>query len=319
MRKIGYLAKNIALLTIVFLFLMGQGVFASEVEVKLNHLLIEPGEDNKLRVTEQYRVFNPEKITIVDGEISFPLLNGASDIHYGAGVEEDKTFVRGESIVFTQDLPEGETTLVFHYLLASHGGDHFHWDREFNHDIPTFFIIVPAGMLQLSGEGLYDQGITSMGGRQLHIYSGAFKKGEILSLTIHPGNIAFQPGMVEPGFADRNIAPPLHSKAHVDRWKASPLGNVEPHLFMLIIVGIPLGFLGRYLFKKGQASEKSSFQQTKGENFNELKIKEKLLKQKLVQLEQDFAEGIVEKLEYEERLAFYKKKLIEVRLKLEGR
>lgn len=318
MRELGYRLKKIILLALGLWVITMQGVFAFEPEIKLNHLLLEPGQEGKLHVTEQYRVFNPGESVILEGGISFPLPQGAENIHYGSGVEEDKTFAQGESLVFNQELPPGETTLVFHYLFDSPGEDHFHWDREFNHDIPTFFIIVPAGILQLTGDGLHDQGITSMGGRQLHIYDGSFKKGDKLSLVVHLGSGAFQTGGMGEnlGFSDRNIAPPLHSKTHVDRWNASPLRNIEPHLFMLVVVGVPLGLLGRYLFKRGQLSEQRGFKETNSTKLDELKIKEKLLKQKLIKLEQNFAEGIVEQTEYEERLTFYKKKLIEVRLKI---
>ncbi|MFA5536783.1 MAG: hypothetical protein WDA53_06415 [Bacillota bacterium] len=313
--------KRIILLAVVLWIFIGQAVYASQPEVLLNHLLIEPVEEGRLSITEQYRLLNPGEEAITKGELSFFLPQGAEEFTYGPGVEEVTTIISSDRIIFTQEFPPGETTLVFHYFLDSLGEDHFHLEREFNNNVQTFFIIVPAGALQVSGAGLADQGITSMGGRQLHVYSGSFNEGDQLSLVIHPGDGSFQGDMEGQGigFVDRNIAPPLHSKAHVDGWNASPLRNVEPHLFMLVVVGLPLGILGRYLFKKGQLSEQNRLEQVQKGDFNELKIRENILKGKLIKLEQDFAQGIIEQSEYEARLAFYKKKLIEVRLQIEGR
>ncbi len=321
MEKPRHWAKKIVLFISILWVCIGQAVYASQPEILLNHLLIELVEEGRLSITEQYRVLNPGEDTIDKGELSFFLPQGAKNFTFGPGIDEATTIISNGTIIFTQEFSQGETTLVFHYFLDSFVEDHFLLEREFTYNVQTFFIIVPAGILQVSGDGLHDQGITSMGGRQLHVYGGSFSRGDNLSLVIHPDDGSFQMDMGEQskGFVDRNIAPPLHSKAHVDGWNASPLKNIEPHLFMLIVVGLPLGFLGRHLFRKGQLSEQNNISQVKKSDSNELIIKENILKGKLIKLEQDFAQGMIPQSEYEAKLTLYKKKLIEVRLQIEGR
>lgn len=312
MRRI---AKVISILA-VLLWCITAPAAAGELEVKVNHLNLSVTPEGNLHVTEQYLLENPGEAFTADGTVSFPLPLDAFDVHYGEGVAEDTARVEEGRLFLDQEFPAGDITLNFHYLLPGmEGTPHFFLEREFLYDTPNFFVMTPAGQLRVSGEQLVDQGVMAMGDSQLHIYAGAFAPGETLSIMVLPDNLS--PGSGDtPGIVGVETAPAFHNPGHIRMWEQSPFSGIDAHLFMIIVVGVPIGVLIWYLLKRRQGKQAKTDAEREEEVFQRYLVREKYLKQKLVELEQQHADGTVSDEDYEQQLELYKKKLIEVRLQL---
>ncbi|NLL19943.1 MAG: hypothetical protein GX262_13160, partial [Clostridia bacterium] len=315
MRKIVKIAGILMLLW----FIGGQAA-ASELEVKVNHLNLSLTPEGNLHVTEQYLLENPgEAFSGSDSMVSFPLPLDAFDVHYGAGVNEANARVEEGLLFLDQEFPSGEITLNFHYLIAGvEGAPHFFLEREFSYATPNFFVMAPAGQLRVTGEQLEDQGIMAMGENQLHIYAGAFDQSDVLSImvlpdTMVPGTSGFDNNS---GVVSVETAPAFHDPGHIRMWEQSPFSGIDAHLFMVIVVGVPIGVLIWYLLKRRRGQQSKTDLEREEEVFQRYLVREKYLKQKLVELEQQYSEGTVSGEDYEQQLAVYKKKLLEVRLKL---
>ncbi|NLL19062.1 MAG: hypothetical protein GX262_08545 [Clostridia bacterium] len=314
MRKIAKIAGILVLL----LWVIGGQAAASELEVKVNHLNLSLTAEGNLHVTEQYLLENPgEAFTGAGSVVSFPLPPDAFDVHYGAGVDEATARVEEGRLFLEQEFPSGEITLNFHYLIPGiEGSPHFFLEREFSYTTPNFFVMAPAGQLRVTGDQLEDQGVMAMGESQLHIYAGAFEQGDALSMMVLPDNMVPGTSGNNSGVVSVETGPAFHDPGHIRLWEQSPFSGIDAHLFMIIVVGVPIGVLIWYLLKRRRGRQSKTDLEREEEVFQRYLVREKYLKQKLVELEQQHSEGTVSDEDYEQQLAVYKKKLLEVRLKL---
>lgn len=307
----------VTVLVLLLWFLGGQAA-ASELEVKVNHLNLSLTAEGHLHVTEQYLLENPgEAFSGAEHPVSFPLPPDAFNVHYGGGIDESAARVAEGQLFLEQEFPSGEITLNFHYLISgAEGAPHYFLDREFGYDTSNFFVMVPAGQLRVMSENLEDQGVMAMGENQLHIYAGAFEQGDALSMMVLPGTGTTGAPGGAPGTVSVESAPAFHDPGHIRMWEQSPFSGIDAHLFMVIVIGVPVGLLVWYLVKRRQGQKAKTDLEREEEVFQRLLIREKYLKQKLVELEQQYSEGTVSDEDYEQQLEVYKKKLLEVRMKL---
>lgn len=302
-------------LVILFLGLMLGPVGAAELEVQVNHLNLSLTAEGELHVTEQYLLLNPGEAFFQKDLLSFFLPAEAKDIHFDSSVDESQIEITEDQVIFQQEIPEGETTLSYHYLLPPQGdGLDFFWEREFSFDTPSFFVMSGAGELQVASEYLEDQGIVAMGERALHIYGGSFQQGESLGLKIFPDlNPAPATG---PGIIDRTTAPKFHHPGHIRLWEQSPFGGIDAHLFIALVIGLPIAGLGVYFWKRRQEKTGTSLLEQEEEVFQRYLIRERFLLKKLQELEEEKAAGKLDEEDYQTHLDLYKKRLLEVRIKL---
>lgn len=306
------MTRIIGLLAAILWLLPGNGVSAAEVKVGVNHLSLSITAEGNLHVTEQYMLQIPEDDSI--DSLAFPLPLTAIDVHYGSGIDEEKVQVEEGRLVLNQEIPSGEATFNFHYLIEPlEGAPHFFLEREFFYDTPTFFVMVPAGQLRVAGEQLEDQGVAAMGETSWGIYAGAFNEGDTLSFTVLPDMMGEER---PPGTIERENAPPFHSQGHIQRWEQSPFSGIDAHLFMILVIGVPVGILVWYLLKRRKEGKQKTELEKEEEVFQRYLVREKFLKEKLLELEKKKAEGSIDEEDYAQQLELYKKKLLEVRVKL---
>lgn len=307
------MTKIIGLLAAILWLLSGTGVGAAEINVGVNHISLSLTAEGNLHVTEQYMLQISDEDPVAS--LAFPLPVNAVDVHYGSGIDEEKVKVEEGRLILNQEILSGEATFNFHYLIEPmEGAPHFFLEREFFYDTPTFFVMVPAGELRIAGEQLEDQGVAAMGETSWGIYAGAFSEGDTLSLTVLPDMMG---GDRPPGTIERENVPPFHSQGHIQRWEQSPFSGIDAHLFMILVIGVPVGILVWYLLKRRKEGlQKKTDLEKEEEVFQRYLVRERFLKEKLLELEKKRAEGTVDEEDYAQQLELYKKKLLEVRVKL---
>lgn len=307
------MTRIIGLWVAVLWLLSGTGVSAAEVKVGVNHLSLSITADGNLHVTEQYMLQISDEDPV--NSLAFPLPLNAIDIHYGSGIDEANVEVEEGRLILNQEIPSGEATFNFHYLIEPmEGAPHFFLEREFFYDTPTFFVMVPAGQLMVAGEQLEDQGVADMGETSWSIYAGAFSEGDILSFTVLPDVMG---GERPPGTIERESAPAFHDPGHIRMWEQSPFSGIDAHLFMILVIGVPVGILVWYLLKRRQEGlQRKTDLEREEEVFQRYLVREKFLKEKILELEKKRAEGSIDEEDYAQQMELYKKKLLEVRVKL---
>lgn len=313
--------RKIAKLVIVLLLLSmgGQAAADTGLEVIVSHLNLSLTAEGNLHVTEQYLIENPgDAFSGTEKPVSFSLPPDAFNVHYGGGVDEATARVEEGLLFLEQEFPAGEINLNFHYLLPGiEGTPHFFLEKTFDYATPSFFVMAPAGQLRVASEQLEDQGIMAMGESQLHIYAGAFEQGDVLSMMVLPDEMV--PGATDPnnsGVVSVDSAPAFHNPGHIRLWEQSPFSGIDAHLFLVIVIGVPVGVLIWYLLKRRKGQQSKTDLEREEEVFQRFMIREKFLKEKLVELEQQYSEGNVSEEDYKQQLELYKKKLLEVRMKL---
>lgn len=297
-----------ALLWLLFI----TGVSAAEVQVEVNHLTLGLTQEGDLLVRERYML----EVT-GEGDLAFPLPPDAVEVQVGEGLEGIRAEVQEGKLVLHLDQGGGEEPLSvnFDYFVETEAGiPHFFLEREFFYDTPTFFVLVPAGQLRIVSDQLQNQGVMPMGETSLMIYAGSFAAGDTLKMTVVPDTLG---GETVPGTVERESTPPFHPEGHVQRWEESALRGIEPHLFLAVVIGVPVGLLVWYLVKRRRASEGAKTDAEREEEvFQRYLVREKFLKEKLLELEKKKAEGAIDEADYTQQLELYKKKLLEVKAKL---
>lgn len=306
------ISKIVAIGAAFLWLLLGTEVSAAEVQVKVNHLTISPTQEGGLLVRERYLL----EVT-GEGSLELPLPPNAVGVQAGEGIEGAQVeLADGKLIVRPEQTGDGgELSINFDYFIETMGGiPHFFLARDFFYDTPQFFVMVPAGQLRVVSDQLQFQGIMPMGETSLMIYAGAFRAGDTLKMTVVPHGLGGETG---PGTVERDSVPPFHPAGHVQRWKQSAFSGIEPHLFLVVVIGVPLGLLVWYLVKRRKDAEGAKTEAEREEEvFQRYLVREKFLKDKLLELEKKKAEGAINDEDYAQQLDLYKKKLLEVKVKL---
>lgn len=113
-------------------------------------------------------------------------------------------------------------------------------------------------------------------------------------------------------------APSFHNPGHIRMWSESPFKEFDPHILMIILGIILIAWIYYYytfVVKKARLQEKMLIDSDEG-RFQQLLTKRTTLLNKIVELEDMFAAGKVDKEEYDLKIASYKQHLIQVKLDL---
>ncbi|HHW06065.1 MAG TPA: hypothetical protein GXX34_00810 [Clostridia bacterium] len=306
------ISKVIGLLAALCWLLSGAAVSGAEVQVEVNHLTLSLTQAGDLLVRERYMLE-----AAGEGSLVLPLPANAVDVQPGEGMEETQVEVEEGKLILHLETAAGGggQSVNFDYYIETAGGiPHFFWERDFFYDTPTFFVMVPAGQLRIVSDQLENQGVMPMGETSLVIYAGAFSAGDTLKMTVVPDTMG---GENVPGTVERESVPPFHPAGHVQRWEESAFSGIEPHLFMVVVIGVPVGLLVWYLVKRRKEAVRAKTEAEREEEvFQRYLVREKFLKEKLLELEKKKAEGTIDDEDYAQQLELYKKKLLEVKAKL---
>jgi uncharacterized membrane protein len=109
----------------------------------------------------------------------------------------------------------------------------------------------------------------------------------------------------------------FHNPGHIRFWENSPLSNFNPHLVTFVFI-VLIVFSIVYYFYRWHIDEKKNVQQSSQEDdvFIRLYKEESLLKKKLAEIQLALDDGEISEDEFIKRRDIYKKKLINVKLKI---
>lgn len=107
----------------------------------------------------------------------------------------------------------------------------------------------------------------------------------------------------------------FHNPGHIRIWYESPLRNFEPHLVTALLFFILVFGVGYFIHikRKEHLKEEGVMEDVDEKKFQELATKKNILLNKILQVEEDFAAGVITEKEMEEKVEAYKKYLFKVK------
>jgi Tfp pilus assembly protein PilO len=112
---------------------------------------------------------------------------------------------------------------------------------------------------------------------------------------------------------------PFHNPGHLRMWYETPLRNFDPHLFTAIVVIIIVAGVGwfTYFQLKNRSLEEKMDENTDEKQFHDLVVKQKVILNKLVELEEKHKAGELSDEDYEKKASAYRDHLIKVKVQLQ--
>lgn len=113
--------------------------------------------------------------------------------------------------------------------------------------------------------------------------------------------------------------PSFHNPGHLRMWYESPLRNFDPHLVTAILLLIVIAGVGWFIYfqLKNRASEEKIENNVDEKEFNELVVKQKVILNKLLELEEMHKSGELSDEEYEKKASLYRDHLVKVKVALQ--
>ncbi len=112
---------------------------------------------------------------------------------------------------------------------------------------------------------------------------------------------------------------PFHNPGHLRMWYESPLRNFDAHLVTAILVIIIVAGIGwfTYFQLKNKALEDEVGATADEKEFHDLVVKQKVILNKLVELEEQHKAGELSDAEYEKKSSAYRDHLVKVKVQLQ--
>jgi len=316
------------LITIFLVVMMAQPAFAEENantgadsanSIKVRHQLVTLAQDQKsLNVNDTLIVVNNGEAA---ADITIKLPMGYQELQILSGPEGTN---EKEGALVVSGLAPGETQIALSFIMESFSEEspHFIVSQSFNNPIETFFVLAPAQGLQIISGDLNDWGVQQMGSMeyQMHGIEGIQVGSKAEYRVVVGSGGAPAAGTSEDNSAGGYVSqssPEFHSPGHIRFWNQSPFSGMNPHLFLFLVIVIPIGLIIYALFKRSQQSEEMTAQVDQEEElFQKLLKKQQILMNKIKDLEKQHMGGDVDDKTYNELREIYKQKLVKVKAKL---
>ncbi|GAV25864.1 hypothetical protein ciss_17970 [Carboxydothermus islandicus] len=314
MKYKGVVTLKIFLILALLLNVFAPSALAEEKPViKLNHLFINKN-GGKLNIQQIMQIDIPKgyqeehngKIV----RVFIPLPDGFGDLQVsGFNNEQYLKFDNGLGIV---SVGEESVKLSLNYSLPFTDKQNIVLIFPYTCDI--FAVLTTPGELVVNSGDLTPQGVLEINGKSFDVYATGNLKEDArisLSLTAGQGNLQKAPPVYNEGTTNLKF----HSPEHIQRWKSSPLGNTDPHLwlvFLLFVVGgIVVALVMLYRSKHDSVDDEEFLKKVK-----QLKAKEQEILAKVELLEEKYGKDEVTEEEYQELLSNYKEQLKKIKIEL---
>lgn len=121
------------------------------------------------------------------------------------------------------------------------------------------------------------------------------------------------------GAAVTRSSPSFHNSGHLRLWYESPLRNFDPHLFTAILIIIIIAGIGWFIYFqiKHKELEEKIDTNTDEKHFHDLVVKQKVILNKLLDLEEMHKKAELSDEEYEAKTSAYRQHLIKVKVELQ--
>lgn len=113
--------------------------------------------------------------------------------------------------------------------------------------------------------------------------------------------------------------PSFHNPGHLRMWYSTPLRSFDPHLVTAILILIIIAGVGWFIYFqiKNRTAEDKVETNPDEKVFQELVVKQKVILNKLLELEELHKSGNITVDEYEKKESLYREHLVKVKMELQ--
>ncbi|KJS86893.1 MAG: hypothetical protein JM58_06075 [Peptococcaceae bacterium BICA1-8] len=267
--------------------------------------------DGQFEIKELYQFTNRDESLQEDLIINLP--EGAENIYISKKEfgDEEKTLeleskkytIKDNQITITENISGGQSiSLLVFYTI-----ENLQTLRTLNYPTDQVYVLVPLG-LNLESDLLHSSGIKVLDEVHFQVFGNHdLKKGEEFLLRIissaGEGEKVTKEYMSTTGF---------HSVSHLTRWADSPLATTNPHLWLVFLFLLGLGFLFFTLFLLRTKEDK------KTQDIVYLIAKQERLLRRIGDLDLKRKNEEIDQKTHEELRKQYKQLLIKVKLRIQS-
>lgn len=310
-------------ITLSLLLSLSFTVMANEqnLSIEIEHVILDRQGDNILQVMDMISLKNNSREDI-ESTSENPIIRirvPDQAIHLevsmqGADVEFE--IVDGEVVVFHNIPAERSMEFALNYLiLMDESPIDFTIIREYPVKAFNVYVSNNTGLI-LNSTQFVNAGAMSIEQRTYNTYTiNNIAAGQPIQVFLERGQ------QNNPALADTRINQGydgFHNPGHIRFWENSPFSGIEPHLFTFVFVSIIAFAIGHYFYRWHVDAKRIKEQQQSQEDdiFIRLYKEEAVLKKKLAELQLKLDDNEIDEDEYNKRREIYKKKLINVKLKI---
>lgn len=283
---------------------------APQVTVVGHYFLLTPAPQGLLNVQERIVLNNPGP-SLPAGQVRFYLPDGVQKLtlHEGGGIP----LAAGDGVVEVKgQIPPGQSLFDFGYMVSLQGAPHFILRHKSDFFTGQVYILTPPQGVWVRGERVADQGVNQSGDTEFRLFTME---------KLPPGTdvpLVVSVGAGKGGTVTRKPPVAFHSPGHIRFWYQSPFRGINAHLFLAIIILAPLTVLAVAVVRRRKNKAGAAAQQDEDDEdlFQRLLVRERVLMDKLKELERQHAQGEVDEETYQKLREAYKRKLVQVKVQL---
>jgi|GEM_PF-2036459 len=303
--------KRLILILGLGIFLLGAPpVLAQEPEIAVRHIFITPFGQEAVKVEERLVLAQEAPDFIVQ------VPPGAVDLKVKGGAAPQDYEILPENRLALKNLEPG-VQLVLEYTLNS-GAAHVVYSGTAEYPVDELAIFFPRDAFNAQAIGLSDFGVMSFETTgEVQVFGAVgLSAGDEYTLAL----LSAATGSLDTGNArvPENSPPVFHNPGHIRLWRQSPFSGIDAHLFLILVLGIPVAGI---IYWQTQRRKKPpiAFDDLENEDkrFQDLLVRQRVLKEQLVELDLQQARGDLPVEEYETKRRILKEKLVQTRFELE--
>ncbi|WP_366923589.1 hypothetical protein MFMK1_000492 [Metallumcola ferriviriculae] len=302
-----------------------QGESPGGIIFEAHHFFITPNETG-IEVSETYVINNPGEAVTGDKTIELAVPEGVTEIIPYRGLEEGAYQLDEGNLVLSQEITQGQNVIAFGYTIKSDDTT-FPFKETVNFSTSFVSVILPPHGMAVTNEDFTDDGVQQFDeNTQYKVFSKSqLEQGTELNFQVaFSGSGPAASGGTDPHNeggtgAVTQAAPEFHSAGHIRFWQQSPFAGMNAHLFLFLVIVVPIAATGYYFYRRSQdAAEmaRANSEDEEEEQFQKLLKKQDSLMSKLKELEMQRKNKEIDDETYNKLKDTYKKRLIKVRAKL---
>ncbi|MGA1847151.1 hypothetical protein [Deferribacter abyssi] len=299
-------------LFLIFVTLNGYTYKITNVDrsVKLNalHLYLTPVSQDSISITYRFIVnYYGDKSETKEIVVSIPENSG--HFEFLEGVNKQDVKITDSEMVIKTTLKSGENNIVIR-MLKLLDLPHFNYKLRLNYYSENIYIVTPPEGISVKGENLYEGKVIKVQNSKIkyYYYPKLYPNMEVSFF------VSLQKEASTSKIAN-SYHPKFHSAAHIRFWRQSPFRGINPHLFLMIIVTLPIFLIVYVTYTKRKRASMED------EDFKELLMKLNMRKQSLleeiVKLDREFENGQLDEKTYRNMRNKAKERLAQIKMKME--
>lgn len=328
--------KRIILLLLIFTFLplAKAGAISEKLTVDMHYIVINPADEGSIQIKHMvnYTNISDEELSSspeTGAVLSIQLPSGAMNLQ----VHDESLGVKLTETGFSTSKPiAAKDTQVIPYSYSMPGGVPAVFKLDYPLQVMQVLIPEGAGSVLIEGAKNSNAGLMQFEEKNFWLYNveGIEKDQEIKLIydkNKQPSQEEAAAGKDGPAATDSGdesvsnvtrTSPQFHNPGHVRLWNQSSLKTFNPHILLIVLGTILTAGLGYYSYFKWKArlQEIKVGADQEEQQFQQLIARKNAILQKILELEDAFAEGQLLEEEYLVKLNAYKQHLVKVNLNL---